>query len=104
MVSVERQLNRIPKKLLITVEGATCIMENMSQTGMRLISPVLFKKQTVNIFFQMDNFSIELKGTIRWMQKKSTVYDQPQYQVGVFLPDPPPKYIRLIEKMLEGTD
>ena len=104
MVFVERQRERIRKKLLVNVEGNTCIMEDMSQTGMHLVAPVLFKKKSVNITFQMENVTVDLKGTIRWIQKKSTVYDQAQYQVGVFLTDPPPQYVRLVEKFLEETD
>lgn len=79
-------------------------MEDMSKTGMRLIAPILFKKQVVNITFQMENLTVDLKGTIRWIRKKPAIYDQPQYQVGLFLTNPPPQYVRLVEKLLSETD
>jgi hypothetical protein len=78
-------------------------MENMSKTGMRLIAPILFKKQAVNIAVQMENLNVDLKGTIRWIQRKPAVYDQAQYQVGVFLTNPPPQYVGLVEKLLSET-
>ncbi len=97
----ERQRDRIRKKLLIKVEGQSSIMADMSKNGMRLILPVLLKKQTISITFQMENLKLELKGIIRWIKKETTVYDQAQYQVGVYLMEPPEEYILLVEKLLE---
>jgi len=76
-------------------------MADMSKNGMRLILPVLLKKQTISITFQMENLKLELKGIIRWIKKETTVYDQAQYQVGVYLMEPPEEYILLVEKLLE---
>jgi len=98
---VSRELERIKKKLLIKVEGETCVMQDMSKNGMRVLSSVLFKNQTVNISFEVDDMTIDLKGQIRWIQKRPTVYDQAQYLVGVYLLDPPEEYIELVENFLE---
>jgi len=98
----ERQRDRISKKLLIKVDGHTCIMLDMSKTGMRLIVPFLLKKQAVDIIFQMENVLLELKGIIRWIKKELIVYDQVQYQVGVSLIAPPEEYTILIEKLLSN--
>jgi hypothetical protein len=99
-----RHLERIRKKLLIKVEGETCIMEDLSKTGMRLLSSVLFKRKVVGIMFEMEDRLLELDGEIRWIRKESTVYDQVQYQVGVFFPNPPEEYIHLVEKLLEEEE
>ena len=104
MWSVARQLERIDKKLLIKVEGETCVMQDISKNGMRLMSRVLFKTQTVDINFTMDDIEVELQGQIRWIQKRPTVYDQAQYLVGVYLLDPPEEYIELVEKLSEESD
>jgi hypothetical protein len=100
MVMEERKRDRINKKSLIKVEGQTCVMADMSRSGMRLVLPVLLKKQTIDITFRMESLTLDLQGIVRWIKKEPTVYDQAQYQVGVYLIDPPEEYTLLIDKLL----
>lgn len=100
MITEERQLDRINKKLLIKADGQTCVVTDMSKNGIHLIIPGLLKKQIVDIHFQMDNLILEMKGFIRWIKKEPTVYEQVQYQVGLSLIDPPEEYISLIDSLL----
>jgi len=96
----ERQRDRISKKLLIKVEGTACTMVDMSRAGMRLIAPVLIKKPSLDITFQMENLLLDMRGIVRWIKKEPTVYEQARYQVGLFLIDPPEEYVQLIETLL----
>jgi hypothetical protein len=97
----ERQRERIRKKLLIKVEGQSSVMVDMSANGMKLIVPVLLKKREVDITFEMKDHSLDLTGCIRWIRKEQTIYDQAQYQVGVYFEEPPAEYIELIENLLK---
>ena len=97
----ERQRDRIRKKLLIKVDDHTSVMEDMSDSGMKLVIPSLLKRRKVNVQFQMDNLQLQLKGIIRWITKQPTVYDQAQYQVGLFIQDPPKEYVQLVEALLK---
>jgi PilZ domain len=93
---------RIHKKLLIKVDGQSCVMEDMSRNGMKLVIPVLLKKRQVTINFRMEPLELEMQGYVRWIHKEPTVYDQAQYQVGLYITDPPDEYITLVENLLES--
>ncbi len=97
----ERPQNRIRKKLLIKVDGHTCVMVDMSRTGMKLVIPFLLKKRQVDITFQVEDMMLEVTGSVRWIRKEPTVYEQSQYQVGLLIADPPEEYVQLVEKLLE---
>jgi len=103
MDAFERQKERIRKKLLILVEGETCVMENLSNIGMKLVIPFLVKKRKIDIHFQYNGYQQDLIGEIRWIHKEPTVYDQASYMVGVELLDPPPDYVALVEKLLNDN-
>jgi hypothetical protein len=99
----ERQRDRISKKLLIKAEDTACTMVDMSRAGMRLIMPVLVKKPSFDISFQMENLLLNMTGIVRWIKKEPTVYEQARYQVGLYLVDPPEEYIHLIESLLQES-
>ena len=94
-----RHIERIKKKLTVKVEGENCIMADMSKVGMRLTAPFLLKKRDINVSFQMKNVALELSCHVCWIKKELDIYQQPQYQVGLYIPEPPVEYIRLVESL-----
>lgn len=95
MDKLTRQIERVKKKLLVKVDNNTCVMEDFSLFGMRVVCPVLIKKTDVDIQFMVDETSLVLKGHISWIKKFENVYNQPQYRVGIYIPVPPDEYIQV---------
>ncbi|MCP4219370.1 MAG: hypothetical protein GY765_32345, partial [bacterium] len=69
----------------------------MSLDGMKLLVSSLLKKRSVFINLESEDVYVELKCYIRWIRKQLNVYNQPQYQVGVIIPNPPAEYMRLVK-------
>lgn len=92
-----RLIDRIRRKLLVTVGDQVCVMEDLSLFGMRVNSPVLLKKTEVDIRFQADEKVLNLKGRISWIRKSMDVYNQAQYQVGIYIPEPDGQYVELVK-------
>lgn len=96
----ERHIDRIRKKLLIKVNGMTSIMVDISPTGMKVELPVLLKKRDVEIMLHIEDNEVNMHGDVRWIHKQPTVYDQAQYQVGIFFENPPEEYLEMVAKLL----
>ncbi len=96
-------MERIKKKLLLEVDGETCIMEDISTVGMRIISPVLFKQKSVAVTFRLHQSSLELSGRICWIKKDYNIYKQSQYQVGIYFTSPDHEYVRLVQALVDET-
>lgn len=100
MESEIRHIERIKKKLVVQVEEQTCIMEDMSRVGMRLVTPMLLKKREIVVAFQIEEVNLQLKGRVCWIKKELNIYQQPEYHVGVYIPEPPAEYVRLVESLM----
>ncbi len=100
MESEIRHIERIKKKLAVQVEGQTCIMQDISKVGMQLVTPMLLKKRELAIAFQMEEINLHLKGRVCWIKKELNIYQQPEYHVGVYIPEPPDEYVRLVKSLI----
>lgn len=94
-----RHIERIKKKLIVNVENENCVMVDMSKFGMRLTTPFLLKKRDIIVSFQMENVALELSCHVCWIKKEVNIYRQSQYQVGLYIPEPPVEYIQLVESL-----
>lgn len=99
MVSTTRHIERVKKKMMVKVEDQNCIMVDMSKVGMRLIMPTLLKKRDITVSLQMNDHPLELDCHVCWIKKEIDVYQQSQYQVGLYIADPPPEYILALEDL-----
>ena len=97
MEPLKRHIERIKKKAIVKVDGEDCIMLDMSKVGMRIVTPFLLKKRDITVSFKMKDVSLDLSCHVCWIKKELDIYHQPQYQVGLNIPDPPEEYIRFME-------
>ena len=86
--------------MLVKVENHKCIMVDMSKVGMRLVMPILLKKQDITVSLKIDDQPMELDCHVCWIKKKLNVYQQSEYQVGLYIPSPPRDYVYAVEKMM----
>ncbi len=95
-----RHIERINKKAIVKIEGQDCIMVDMSKVGMRVVVPFLLKKRDINVSCRMKNVSSDLFCHVCWIKKEFNIYQQSQYQVGLYIPKPPVEYIRFVESLM----
>jgi hypothetical protein len=100
MVSTTRHIERVKKKMMVKVEDQNCIMVDMSKVGMRLIMPVLLKKRDITVSLQINDQQMELNCRVCWIKKELNVYQQSEYQVGLFIPSPPRDYVLAVESLM----
>lgn len=100
MVSTTRHIERVKKKMMVKVEDQNCIMVDMSKVGMRLVMPVLLKKRDITVSIQINDQPMELDCHVCWIKKELNIYQQSEYQVGLYIPAPPQDYIRAVESLM----
>jgi hypothetical protein len=95
-----RHIERIKKKLVVKVNDRKCMMVDISKVGMRLVLPFLLKSREINVVFQMEDELLVLECRVCWIKKELNIYQQPQYQVGLYIPEPTEEYVRLVDKLM----
>lgn len=97
-----RHIERIKKKLVVKVNDRKCLMEDLSKVGMRLVVPFLLKSRDINVVFQMEDELLSLDCRVCWIKKELNIYHQPQYQVGLYIPEPSDEYSRMVDNLMSA--
>jgi hypothetical protein len=95
-----RHIERFKKKLVVKVDDRKCMMEDISRVGMRLLVPFLLRSRDINVVFQLEDELLSLDCRVCWIKKELNIYQQPQYHVGLYIPEPTEEYTRLVDKLI----
>ena len=98
----KRKFKRVRKKILVTINNKPGIIIDISKAGIKLSTSVVPKTRDVTISLQVDDNSFNLKGNIRWVNRKFPF--QNLNEIGVMIEDAPDDYNALLDKLVEDEE
>jgi len=94
-----RQSKRIKKKILLKINGELGLLTDISRLGIRLSTTTVPSNRTVNIKLKVDDDTFQLKGIIRWEQKKRSFSNL--IEIGVEVNEAPEGYYEFINGLYQ---
>ncbi len=93
----KRRHKRIDHRTMVTVDGNTAMLFNVSRSGLMLSTPYTPVNRDVDITLDNGEQLFELKGVIRWVSSKRSFSNLVDF--GVEITAPPPEYYEFVDKL-----